>query len=377
MVKYIFRIFLIFIFFTLGNFISSAQSFKFIAMTDSRGSDNGVNSFVLSKFVQHINSVNNDVKFIVFPGDLVLGNKHFSDSTYKMLLYWKEVMKPLYSNFNLISPKIFVTVGNHEIQNRFDETNFIRAFPDMPNNGPDDEKGLTYSFDYEKIHFVILNTNRWDYGDPKDTSDDKRDWRYIKHLDWLENDFINAIQNGAKQILVFGHEPIFPVGGHLRDCLPNLGKDLKLPLDSKRLFYFNNRNKFLNLLEKYNVSAYFCGHEHLYARQTVNGVMQIISGSSGAPLYNFNPKYGQDSTDREMSYEDAIPYYKILNYDYSETGNCQASPDFFGLKAFTYVLFEANENGIKATVFGVFQKVECETCIDGEISKLDEFFLKR
>jgi len=56
------------------------------------------------------------------------------------------------------------------------------------------------------------------------------------------------------------------------------------------------------LLSEYKVAAYICGHEHSYGsghehsygRQSVDGVYQVVAGSSGAPLYYFNPKYGDN-----------------------------------------------------------------------------------
>ncbi|MCU0371986.1 MAG: metallophosphoesterase, partial [Ignavibacteria bacterium] len=91
-----------------------AQSFKFAVMTDSRGSYNGVNEPVLSELVKHLIANHNDIKFLLFPGDFANGSKTGPDSTYQTWLYWKEIMSPLYKNDNLLTPKIFVTVGNHE-----------------------------------------------------------------------------------------------------------------------------------------------------------------------------------------------------------------------------------------------------------------------
>jgi hypothetical protein len=34
------------------------------------------------------------------------------------------------------------------------------------------------------------------------------------------------------------------------------------------------------------VDAVFAGHEHYYQRKVIDGVMQIITGGGGAPLYD-------------------------------------------------------------------------------------------
>ena len=360
-----------------------AQSFKFAVMTDSRGSYNGVNEPVLSELVKHLIANHSDIKFLLFPGDFANGSKTGPDSTYQSWLFWKEIMSPIYKNDNLLTPKIFVTVGNHDVQNRFDETNFRKTFPDMPQNGPEDEKGLTYSFDFMNTHIIMITTNRWYYGNPEDTTDDRRDWRYIKHMDWLEKDIISAKEKGAEHIFVLGHEPAFPVGGHLRDCLPNLGKDVKLPLDSTRRFYLDNRNIFWNIMTMHKVSAYICGHEHVYGRENIGGVYHITAGSAGAPLYDFNPVYGappsdNPALDREFkNYDEAVPYYEILNYNFGSGMNSQASEDFIGYSAFHYCVFEVNGETVKVTVYGAFPKKGTNTVMEGEIKQIDYFEIKR
>lgn len=353
------------------------QNLKFIAMSDSRGTDVGVNSKVLSALVNHAVKNHPDAKFVLFPGDLVDGSKVDPNYTVQQLLRWKEVMKPFYDNPNMIWPKIWLTVGNHEVQHREDEKNFRKLFPNVYNNGPDDEKGLTYSFDVQNCHFTFVTSDRWYYGDINDTTDDRRDWHYIKHLDWIESDFRAARARGIKRIFIMSHEPAFPVGGHLRDALPNLGKDLVLPLDSIRAANLARRDRFWDICKRYGVTAYICGHEHLYGRQKVEGVWQVIAGSSGAPLYNFNPRHGQvkadDGSNFEISYEQAVPYYSALKYFYGPGENSQATRDFVGLKAFEYVVFEVKKNKVEVTAWGAFPVKGTNTSMPSDIQIIDRF----
>lgn len=358
-----------------------SQPFKFAAMSDSRGPDNGVNTKILSALVNHLITNQPEAKFLLFAGDLVNGNKFDPNSTRNQLLHWKNVMKPIYDNPNMILPKIWLTVGNHEVQHRDDEKNFKEIFPNVIMNGPEDEKGITYSFDHNDAHFVFVTSDRWHYGNLSDTSDDRRDWHYIKHLNWLENDLKDAKKRGAKWIFISSHEPAFPVGGHLRDALPNLGLNLKLPLDSTRQWYMNQRNEFWRILKENNVTAYICGHEHLYARQSVEGIHQVIVGSSGAPLYLFNPVYGEnrDSTmsGRELTYEESVPYYQALNYPHAPGDNAQASKDFFGLRAFEYVVFDVGETEVVVQTFGAFPLEGKTNVMNDEIKLIDEFVIKK
>lgn len=355
----------------------SGQNFKFAAMSDSRGKYNGVNEPVLSALVNHLVENQKDAKFLFFMGDMVDGSRYNPGRTYNELLHWKKVMTPVYNNPNMLWPYIWPTVGNHEIQHREDENNFRKIFQDVFMNGPDDEKGLTYSFDYDKVHFISVNTDRWYYGDPADTADDRRDRHYIKHLDWLEQDLRSARERGIKHIFVFAHEMIYPIGGHLRDGLPNLGREFNPPVDSTKQWYLDQRQKYLNLLMKYKVVAHICGHEHIYGRQSVNGLWQIIAGSSGASLYNFNPVHS-DQPDSvkpgdEMSYTKAVHYYKVLNYHHGPGKNSQASEDFFGLRTFQYLILDVQESKITVTTYGAFPKEGSVDEMEGEISIIDEF----
>jgi len=298
--------------------------------------------------------------------------------TYGELLHWKEVMSPIYNNENMIWPKLWPVVGNHEIQHRKDEENFRKVFPNVFRNGPDDEKGLSYSFDYENTHFTIVNTDRWYYGDPLDTTDDKRDWHYIKHIDWLEGDLQKARDRNIDHIFVISHDMIYPVGGHLHDGLANLGRKFKFPMDSTQTWFMDRRQKVIDILKEYNVDAHICGHEHLYSRQKVNGVFEIIAGSSGAPLYNFNPVYGEDANThypwQEMSYTAAIPYYEALNYFHGPGENSQASRNFVGKRAFNYVVFDVQEDSVMAKTFGAYP-TENNTIMGTEIMIIDEFVI--
>ena len=365
----------------LLNSLLLAQGFKFVAMSDSRGKNNGVNDSVLTIIANHIVENQPDAKFIVFAGDMVDGNKNNPNKTFQELLHWKEVMTPIYNNPNMIWPKVWPVVGNHEIQHREDEDNFRKIFSNVYNNGPDDEKGLSYSFDYENTHFTIVNTDRWYYGDPDDTTDDRRDWHYIKHLDWLENDLKSARDRGVDHIFIASHDMIYPVGGHLHDGLPNLGRKFQFPMDSTQTWYMNQRQGVIDILDKYDVTAHICGHEHLYGRQKVNKLFEIIAGSAGAPLYHFNPVYSETPDSHfvgdEMSYSKAIPYYEALDYFYGPGEKSQASRNFVGKKAFNYVVFDVQEEVVYATTYGAFSDPDDNTKMIGEITIIDEFEIKR
>jgi len=359
--------------------ITHAQSFKFGAMSDSRGSDNGVNTPVLSALTNHMLLNNPDIKFVVFAGDMVNGHRHDPDRTKRELLHWKEVMAPVYNHPGIVWPGIWPAVGNHEIRHRDDENNFREVFQDVYMNGPKEQKGLSYSFDFGNSHFCIINTDAWYYGNLEDTTDDRPDWHYIKYMDWLENDLKSASERGMKHIFTFSHEMPFPIGGHLRDGLPNLGIKFNGTIDSTRQWYLDRSDKFWNLMKEYNADAHICGHEHTYGRQEVNGVFQVLNGSAGAPLYQFNPR-PEDDTENvryEMSYEDAIPYYEALKYNHGKGKNSQRSESFVGFRAFNYSVYEVLDDKVIVKTYGAFPKEGSSTEIGSEIKLIDEFVIAK
>jgi len=360
-----------------------SQSFKFAAMSDSRGSDNGVNTPVLTALINHMLKNNPDLKFLVFGGDLVNGHNDDPARTKRELEHWKEVMAPVYNAPNMVWPRIYPLVGNHEVRTRLDEDNFRDVFQDVYMNGPEEQKGLSYSFDFGNSHFCIMSTDAWYYGDPSDTLDDKRDWHQIKYIDWVENDIKAARERGMKHIFTFSHEMPFPIGGHLHDGLPNLDHNFTGVIDSTRKYYLDRRDRFWNIMKKYDADAHICGHEHIYGRQEVDGVYQILTGSAGAPLYNFNPTPKDSIKDNtkmgwhEMTYKKAIPYYKALNYSYGSGKKSQRSENFVGYKAFNYTIYEVTDNKVIVKTYGAPSKKDDNTVMGSEIKLIDEFVIKK
>ncbi len=359
---------------------SQAEGFKFAAMSDSRGPYNGVNDPVLSAMIEHLIKTQPDVKFVVFAGDMVNGHKDDPDRTVRELLHWREVMAPIYNNPNMIEPKIWPVIGNHEVQHPDDRDNFRKVFPETLMNGPDEDKGLSYSFDYNNSHFCMINTDNWYYGDPLDSTDDRIDWHYIKHMDWLETDIKEAYERGVEHIFTFSHEMPFPMGGHLRDGLPNLRRNFTLPLDSTRQWYLERRDRFWDMMKEYNADAHICGHEHSYGRQSIDDVYQIITGSVGAPLYYHNPKYDDDEIPEEefeMPYRDAIKFYEVLNYNYGAGQNSQRSKDFVGYRAFNYCVFDVQKDFITVETYGSFPKENSYNEMGTEIKLIDKFVIRK
>jgi 3',5'-cyclic AMP phosphodiesterase CpdA len=150
----------------------------------------------------------------------------------------------------------FPAVGNHDRQGRGRTTDTYRAFFSVPENGNETER--YYAFTYANTRFLILDSNIYSFALTDQTS-------------WLERELIAARQDTAiKHIFVVMHHPPFSISLH------GGAKDL--------------RERWTPLFERYQVSAVFSGHDHVYTRAENGGVRYFVTGGGGAPLYPRRPK---------------------------------------------------------------------------------------
>jgi hypothetical protein len=133
----------------------------------------------------------------------------------------------------------------------------------MPANGPPGEEKLTYSFTHNGAKF-ILNDNYVMHNGKKETVNQS----------WVDG---QLKEDTRPFMFVFGHSPAYLVDNDTEDI------PYSLPT------YPAERDTFWNSMLENHVSAYFCGHAHLYVRAESSGLTQIVSGNSGAPMQGFDP----------------------------------------------------------------------------------------
>ena len=167
-------------------------------------------------------------------------------------------------------------IGNHESETPADmdwlET-FCTGLTNVINWGPASCPLTTYSFEWGKIHFAVINeycdefSNTGADGDVTDTI-----------YDWLRADLE---RNTKPLVFVIGHEPAYPK--HDVDC--GRIRNVRASLDRNPA----NRDRFWQLLKEFGVLAYLCGHSHGYSAVEIDGVWQIDAGhcrgagDTGAP----------------------------------------------------------------------------------------------
>ena len=242
------------------------KEWHFIVVGDSRGNDAGVNTEILSEIAAEI--VRSKPDFVLFPGDLVTGDRNNDETHRAQLTKWRETMQPVYDADIVVYP----VRGNHDRGSKkagLGIWNDIFSGPyALPDNGPAGEKNLTYSVRHHNARIVAL--------DQYSTSKQKNNQA------WLDTQFSSS---SLPHVFVMGHEPAFSVKH--KDCLDD---------------NVEQRNEFLDSITRKGGRMYFCGHDHFYDHLLAdhdgdpsNDIHQFIVGTAGAPIYTYDGNYAGDN----------------------------------------------------------------------------------
>jgi len=71
------------------------------------------------------------------------------------------------------------------------------------------------------------------------------------------------------------------------------------------------RERWTPLFERYQVTAVFSGHDHVYSRAENNGIRYFISGGGGAPLYPRRPKSNPIDVEAVKKFERVHHYLRV------------------------------------------------------------------
>ncbi|MCQ2471882.1 MAG: metallophosphoesterase [Clostridia bacterium] len=211
-----------------------------------------------------------DSDFIIDTGDNVDHGDNFRQ--------WQWLLDE--ASDTLMNTVLMSASGNHEDMgtNAIDK-NFV--YSNIPEQ--DVSTGIYCSFDYNNIHFAILNTN--DLDDDDSLSDTQ--------INWLKEDMNNST---ADWKFVALHKAIYSNGSHYKDG------------DVRKI-----RNELCKLMPQLGIDMVFQGHDHVYLRtdsmvnnwvekvdttkttfngkeyevkQSPIGTVYVISGCSGVKVYN-------------------------------------------------------------------------------------------
>ncbi len=237
--------------------------YSFVVYGDTRAGDEtavaAIHDDLVSKYLQY------DPEFVIHSGDMV----YHGGEAYQWPLF-NDSISALYDWDP--SMVMYGAVGNHEWYTDDWGTNdedfsTYRDFFDF--SDVVDEAGETelyYSFDWQGIHFIILNTVEDWNGDNYNCP--------TAQMEWLESD----LAKGNDIIIVISHYPFYSI----LDNRPER-------LDQAESL----RDEFHTLFVEYGVDAVFMGHNHYYYRTTRDNIQYVTSAGGGAPLYEIQ-KVGTD-----------------------------------------------------------------------------------
>lgn len=211
-------------------------------------------------------------KFLFFAGDMVYG---YQDATALQPELTAWLAHYAASPLPAAGVELVPIPGNHEMQSKSGsvklayveaETTWvtvmaskIRGSNGPAAGGPDhmhtDQSKLTYSFDYQGTHFIVLDT------DPVggDGSAPAK---------WIASDAAAAHAAGAKHMFAIGHKPAYPS-----------------PLSTEGGFASPaNRDAVWTALEANHAEAMLSAHNHLWFKTRPGKTWQVVAGNGGSML---------------------------------------------------------------------------------------------
>ncbi|MCD7827987.1 MAG: metallophosphoesterase [Clostridiales bacterium] len=164
-----------------------------------------------------------DAKFILNTGDLVdHGNNSYQ---------WQWMFDSASSN--LLNTYLMPATGNHEEKEDYATVNYF-ALSNLPEQ--DTASGVYYSFDYNNVHIMVLNSN--DLGEDNALSDTQ--------IEWLRED---AASSDAQWKIVAIHKAVYSNGSHYDD-------------DDVTAI----RTQLSTLMPELDIDLVLQGHDHVYMR---------------------------------------------------------------------------------------------------------------
>ncbi len=226
------------------------EGFTFIYITDPQAQrPDHFNRF--ASVIETASAEYPDARFVVSAGDQVDEGRNVK--------HWSYLFN---STDKFLDLPFMPTTGNHEDEDAVITENFV--LPNVPEQ--DLDSGVFYSYDYNDVHFTVLNTN--------DVPDDKLS---EAQLEWMKND-IKA--SDAKWKIVVLHKAPYSNGSHYDDG------------DVEGI-----RNQLAALLPYLGVDVVLQGHDHVYLRTDVLNGNAVVPAKTQTVTFEgleyqmkYNPK---------------------------------------------------------------------------------------
>jgi len=189
-------------------------------------------------------------EFILFPGDEIIGLTPQPEALRAQWRHWLDVEMAWLDRQRI---PVWHTTGNHTAYDRMSEEIF-REVLQLPDNGPEDQKGLSYWVRRGDLLLVFVHTLWTGLGGEG----------HVETV-WLQR--VLKQHADAKYKIVLGHHPVYPVNGFSGTYQREIGHEYA--------------DEFWSILVDAGVAGYVCSHILAYDVQVHRGVLQICTAGAG------------------------------------------------------------------------------------------------
>ncbi len=190
-------------------------------------------------------------QFICFTGDEIMGLTSDADGLRRQ---WDHFFQREMVWLDRDTIPLYHTTGNHTVYDSESEDVFREVMAHLPQNGPADQRSLSYFVRRGDLLMIFVNT-LWSGTGGEGTLE----------TEWLESTLTQ--HSDVKDKLVFGHHPVWAVNGYAGDYQRNIE--------------FHSGRRFWDILVQHGVLAYVCSHILAFDVQVHDGVLQICSAGAG------------------------------------------------------------------------------------------------
>ncbi|SEP43129.1 hypothetical protein SAMN04487843_1198 [Methylobacterium sp. ap11] len=188
--------------------------------------------------------------FILFPGDEIIGLTPDLTALRAQWAHWFDVEMAWLDRQTI---PVWHTTGNHTAYDTMSEDVF-RDVLQLPDNGPDGQKGLSYWVRRGDLLMVFVHTLWTGLGGEGHVE-----------TEWLRSTL--ARHADATHKIVLGHHPVYPINGFSGRYQREIGSE--------------HTDEFWQILVDARVLAYICSHILAYDAQVHRGVLQICTAGAG------------------------------------------------------------------------------------------------
>ncbi|MBU2700520.1 hypothetical protein Ga0466249_001612 [Sporomusaceae bacterium BoRhaA] len=247
------------------------NKFKFIVFGDSQSGNAEVPNYTpFHLTLTNAFQANPDASFFINMGDLVEKGQDYQ--------HWNNWFSATKGVIDKIPD--MVVQGNHETYNAEDWNStkpeyFVQQF-NVFQNGPEGLKGQTYSYNYGKVHFVVLDSQYEEESEDAEGHIDQNKERDMLKMQaqWLKAD-LDANRDAVFTLAFFHKTPYYNKGIRSNVLL---------------------KEAFTPVFDEYHVDMVFNGHDHATSRtfpiyhdtfvqSPTQGTVYYVTGRSGAKYY--------------------------------------------------------------------------------------------